>query len=124
MSGNSTISMNLKFNCCISLCVFALCSLCLCGSFSSAADKPQAKKVTYQDNVLPILREKCMICHDSEKVKGGLDVSSYTKLMEGGGSGAVVKPGDSAGSRLFGVVSHTVEPKMPPKSDKIPQPYI
>ena len=24
--------------------------------------------------MLPILREKCMICHDAEKVKGGLDV--------------------------------------------------
>ncbi|MFL5339008.1 MAG: c-type cytochrome domain-containing protein [Gemmataceae bacterium] len=91
---------------------------------SSSGAEPAKKNVTYQEDVLPILREKCLACHDSEKIKGGLDVSSYTKLMEGGGSGAVVKPGDAEGSRLFGVVSHKIEPKMPPKSDKIPQPYL
>jgi hypothetical protein len=87
-----------------------------------AADpKTGAKKLTYQDNVQPILREKCFACHDSDKMKGGLDMTSYAKLMEGGGSGAVVKPGDGDGSRLFLTISHKVQPAMPPKSDKLPQ---
>jgi hypothetical protein len=108
-----------------SLCVSTLCSLCLCGSFSFAADKPAGpKKLNYQDNVQPILREKCFACHDADKIKGGLDMTTFTKLMEGGGSGVVVKPGDSEGSRLFQTVSHKAQPFMPPKSDKIPQPYI
>ena len=103
----------------VSLCVHLACSL-------YAADPPKggAKKLTYQDNILPILREKCLACHDSEKIKGGLDVSSYTKLMEGGGSGAVVKPGDAENSRLFGVIVHKIQPNMPPKSDKLPQAYL
>src|SRR5438105_15813200 len=87
-----------------------------------AADKPAGpKKLNYQDNVQPILREKCFACHDADKMKGGLDMTSFAKLMEGGGSGAVVKPGDSEGSRLFLTISHKVQPAMPPKADKLPQ---
>lgn len=85
---------------------------------SSAAEP--AKKITYQDNVQPILRDKCFACHDSDKIKGGLDVTTYAKLMEGGGSGAVVKPGDADGSRLYALIAHKAQPVMPPKSDKLP----
>src|SRR5258708_2391060 len=106
------------------ICFFSALSALSAVNPSIAADKPVAKKITYQDNILPILREKCLACHDSEKIKGGLDVSSYTKIMEGGGSGAVVKPGDAESSRLYGTVSHKIQPNMPPKSDKLPQPYL
>ena len=78
-----------------SLCVLTLCSLCLCGSFSSASDQPGPKKLNYQEHVQPILREKCFACHDADKIKGGLDMTTFTKLMEGGGSGPVVTDGPS-----------------------------
>jgi hypothetical protein len=98
-----------------SLC-YSLCSLCLCGSSSVAAD---AKKVTYDDQVLPILRDSCVACHNPDKARAGLVVNNYTKLMEGGSSGAVVKPGDPDGSRLFLLVAHKQEPYMPPKAPMI-----
>jgi hypothetical protein len=98
-----------------SLC-WSLCSLCLCGSSSGAAD---AKKVTYDDHVLPILRDSCVACHNPDKARAGLVVNNYTKLMEGGSSGAVVKPGDPDGSRLLLLVSHKQEPYMPPKAPMI-----
>ena len=40
--------------------------------------------------------------------------------MHGGASGEVVEPGDLDGSRLWGLVNHTDEPKMPPNQDKLP----
>jgi hypothetical protein len=86
-----------------------------------AADKPKSVKLNYQDHILPILRERCVACHDPDKMKGGLDVTSFAKLMEGGGSGAVVKPGDAEGSRLYLTIAHKVQPYMPPKSDRLPQ---
>src|SRR5437868_15030050 len=108
----------------ILVCFVFLCVLCdSVVSHSFAADPPKAgaKKLTYQENVQPILREKCFACHDADKMKGGLDMTSFAKLMEGGGSGAVVKPGDSEASRLFLTISHKVQPAMPPKADKLPQ---
>jgi hypothetical protein len=95
-----------------SLCFFSLYSLCLCGSFSSAAEPP---KTNYADHVLPVLREKCLGCHNAEKSKGGLDLSNYVKLMSGGSSGAVIKPGDPDDSRLFLLAAHKAEPMMPPQ---------
>ncbi|HEV3144284.1 MAG TPA: c-type cytochrome domain-containing protein [Gemmataceae bacterium] len=91
---------------------------------ASAADPPKANKITYQDHILPILREKCLSCHDGDKVKGGLDATTHRSLMEGGSSGVVVKPGDPDGSRLFQLISRTKEPFMPPMSDKLPQAYL
>src|SRR5262249_5560692 len=98
-----------------SLCC-SLCSLCLCGSTSFAAD---AKKVTYDDHVLPILRDSCVACHNPERPGGGLVVNTSPKVREGGSSGAVVKPGDPDGSRLLLLVSHKQEPYMPPKAPMI-----
>jgi WD40 repeat protein len=39
--------------------------------------------------------------------------------MAGGSSGEVVLPGDLASSRLWALVSHAEEPKMPPRQDKL-----
>jgi hypothetical protein len=99
--------------------LFSLCSLCLCGSNSSGAEP--AKKTTYDEHVLPILRDTCVGCHGPDKKRGGLAVHTFTDLMQGGSSGAVVKPGDADGSRLFQLVAHKAEPAMPPKSPKLEQ---
>ncbi|MFL5330197.1 MAG: c-type cytochrome domain-containing protein [Gemmataceae bacterium] len=88
----------------------------LCGS--NSAQTPQ-KKLTFDQDVLPVLRDKCLGCHNADKVKGGLDASTFAKLMEGGSSGEVIKPGDSESSRLYRLVSHSDEPKMPPNSPQI-----
>jgi len=86
-----------------------------------AALRAQEKKLTYDENVLPILREKCFACHNPDKERGGLTLTSYGKIMEGGGSGAVIEPGDPDSSTLFLLASHKKEPHMPPKQDRLPQ---
>lgn len=76
------------------------------------------EKVTYDDHVLPVFQAACLNCHNPDKTKGGLDLSTFAATMRGGSGGAVVEPGD-AGSRLVAVVRQTVEPKMPPEGDKL-----
>ncbi|QVL32963.1 hypothetical protein KIH39_03335 [Telmatocola sphagniphila] len=73
-------------------------------------------KITYDQHIMPILREKCLSCHNADKAKGGLDLSTFSKMMEGGSSGEVVKAGDISSSRLYLLSSHKAEPKMPPNS--------
>ncbi len=101
--------------------IWILFSLCLCASvvrdFSSTA--ADTKKLTYDQDVLPILRDKCLSCHNGDKVKGGLDASSFAKLKEGGSSGDVIKAGDAENSRLYRLISHSEEPAMPPNSPKL-----
>lgn len=55
----------------------------------------------YLDVVAPMLNEKCGACHGEAKRRGGLSLADYPSLRKGGESGAVVKPGDPAGSELF-----------------------
>src|SRR5437879_5426866 len=93
--------------------------LVLVGFDARATDAKKKSKITYDDNVLPILRDKCIACHSPDKSRGGLVVSSFTTLMQGGSSGEVIKPGDPDNSRLFLLVSHKQEPFMPPKSPMI-----
>ncbi|VTS05608.1 c-type cytochrome domain-containing protein [Tuwongella immobilis] len=82
-----------------------------------AADKKA--KINYDEHILPIFREKCMACHNGDKQSGGLDLSTYSALMQGGASGDVVKAGDPDASRLYTLTAHTEEPKMPPRSPRI-----
>jgi WD40 repeat protein len=83
------------------------------------ADDKAKPKVTF-DNVSGIFRAKCNSCHNADKQKGGLNLETYGSAMTGGASGKVIEPGDSDGSRLFALVTHSEEPKMPPMQAKLP----
>lgn len=82
------------------------------------------KKPTFDEDVAPILKQHCSGCHGYEKQRADLNLASYGKLMEGGSSGVVVKAGDADGSRLYSLTAHKEEPKMPPKSARIPDAQI
>jgi WD40 repeat protein len=86
-------------------------------SSGSAADPK--KKITYDEHVLPIFRDKCVACHNPEKAKNDFDLSTYSKLMMGGTGGPPIKPGDPDGSLLYNMVIHKKSPFMPPDSPVI-----
>jgi hypothetical protein len=79
----------------------------------------QDEKTNYQDHVLPVFRNHCLTCHDADKRKGDLDLSSFSATMAGGSSGDVVAAGDSGSSALYRTVAHLADPRMPPKKPKI-----
>jgi hypothetical protein len=82
------------------------------------------KNPTYVDDITPVLKQHCMACHGNDKQKGGLNLATYVEMQKGGGSGAVVTPGNPDKSRLFTLVDHREEPKMPSQSQKIPAEQI
>jgi mono/diheme cytochrome c family protein len=77
-----------------------------------------AEKVTYDDHVLPLFQQSCLNCHNPDKAKGGLDLSTFSGAMKGGSGGKIAEPGDT-GSKLITVVMQTAEPKMPPEGEKL-----
>ncbi|MCH2401348.1 MAG: hypothetical protein MK364_19695 [Pirellulales bacterium] len=94
------------------------------GDVAVAQPKKKPPKITYDDHVKPILRQKCFSCHNPDKKSADLDVTNYTNLMQGGASGTVIEPGDSGSSYLYGLVSHAEEPYMPPDSPKLPDEMV
>jgi hypothetical protein len=55
----------------------------------------------YARHLYPILDANCVVCHGEEKVKGGLRVDTYDRLMRGGKEGAVIIPGKPERSILL-----------------------
>jgi WD40 repeat protein len=77
-----------------------------------------ADKITYEDHIFPIFEQSCLNCHNPDKTKGGLDLSSYANTLKGGSGGKVAEPGDTSSSLLTSVM-RSGELKMPPEGDAI-----
>src|SRR6478735_7889622 len=74
--------------------------------------------VSFQQQVLPILRANCIACHKPGKTKGKLDLTSYAALMKGGEDGQAIKPGEPQVSRLIEDISGD-EPEMPEEGEPL-----
>jgi uncharacterized coiled-coil protein SlyX len=55
----------------------------------------------FAESVRPIFEARCIDCHDAEKHRGGLDMSTRTALLKGGDSGPALIPGDADKSLLI-----------------------
>ncbi len=79
-----------------------------------AAEIPKAPD--YDRDIRPILRSRCVTCHGPIKQEGGLRLDAGKLVLQGGDSGAVVKPAKSGESPLLARVSTTnLDERMPPK---------
>lgn len=85
-------------------------------AFVFTAGTASAQKVTFDEHILPLFKNQCLKCHNPEKPKADLDLSTFSATMKGGSSGLIVTGGDPDGSSLYKVVTHAAEPTMPPKS--------
>ena len=81
-------------------------------------------KVTYQDQILPLVENHCSKCHNPDKKKADLDLTSYAGLMKGSGSGAIVQVGNPDASRLYRVLTHQEDPTMPPNKPPLAEKEI
>ncbi|SOE22570.1 Uncharacterized membrane protein [Spirosomataceae bacterium TFI 002] len=71
----------------------------------------------YTAKIFPILEQKCIQCHNDQKVKGELNMSTIAKLMKGGKNGFLWEPGNALNSHLIKRALLPLEEKehMPPK---------
>ena len=76
-------------------------------------------KVSFSEEIYPLLEQSCTKCHGKGKAKGGFSLETREQLLAGGDTGASVVVGDSAGSYLIELVSG-IDPDnvMPQKGSK------
>lgn len=74
-------------------------------------------KVSFHQDVLPILTQNCVKCHGGE---GGLYLDNYDHVMAGGSSGAVVIPGKPDQSELVERIEGVAQPRMPLDAPALP----
>src|SRR5262245_56871152 len=83
-------------------------------------DLKRDKPVEYGADIEPIFKNKCFVCHTGNVTEGKFDMSTYEKVMKGGGKrgNKGVVPGKSGDSFLFLACSRQVKPMMPPKTEE------
>jgi len=91
------------------------------GTLAAAAAAHAQTKVTYADHVLPLVEANCAKCHNPDKRKGDLDLTTYSAVLKGGGSGPVVVAGNVDSSKLWKALTHAEEPTMPPNKPPLPE---
>ena len=74
---------------------------------------PAAETIDYTQQVHAVLAAKCLVCHSQEKRSGGLSLATYSDVLNGGRSGAAVKPGNSGGSLLIQRITGSEATRMP-----------
>ena len=86
---------------------------------STATTSPSTSTVAFS-TVEPILKERCLQCHNGPKGKKGVDFTNYDSVMKGGEDGPIVKAGDPDNSLLVQVIHGAAgKPKMPPQGDPL-----
>ncbi|MBV6644569.1 MAG: hypothetical protein KI790_03925 [Cyclobacteriaceae bacterium] len=83
-------------------------------------DQPDSLRV-FHHLVQPILDQKCVNCHNVDKKKGDLVLTTAKQIEQGGDGGAVLKSGSPSASELFRrVILSADDPKfMPPSGDAL-----
>ncbi len=61
----------------------------------------QKPLVTFEKDVAPILRNRCLSCHEGDSRKADLELSSRERALAGGESGAAIVPGKPDESLLY-----------------------
>jgi WD40 repeat protein len=96
--------------------IFKFLSLC-CLAANLASATPE--KPNFQDDIIPVFEQSCNSCHNPDKAKGGLDLTSMNGILAGGSSGDAALPGDPDASLVYLLAARLQEPHMPPRGEKI-----
>ena len=102
----------------------ALALVVACLAACEKPGPPPVDKLTYADNVQPILQKHCAACHVPGQPgadASGFLVDSYASVMEGTRHGSVVEPGSARNSPLYLLVSgkERLVVKMPHGKDSL-----
>ena len=75
--------------------------------------------VDFEKEILPILKNNCLACHNKTTTKAELILETPQDILKGGESGKAVVPKRSGDSLLLKVAAHQEKPMMPPKNNKV-----
>ena len=99
--------------------LFLLAGLCLPTLARADNAAPQTKAEPkaiefFETQVRPLLYTKCFSCHGEKQQSGGVRLDSRDAMLKGGGSAAVLTPGEPEKSLLVTVTHYDGAVKMPP----------
>src|SRR5687768_5581275 len=82
-------------------------------------------KVDFVRDIQPILSQSCYACHGPAMQMSSFRLDQKKSAMAGGNSGQVIKPGDSANSKLIQLVAGVLKDAvMPPEGERLSKEQI
>jgi WD40 repeat protein len=76
--------------------------------------------VDFEQEILPILKNNCLACHNKTAAKAKLILETPQDIIKGGDSGPAVTPNKGSASLLLKAASHQLEDTiMPPRANKV-----
>lgn len=78
-----------------------------------------AAPISYEKELLPVLKENCLSCHNKTTTKGGLNMETTALMLKGGDSGAALEPGKGEKSLVYLAAAGKWDSEMPPKGNKV-----
>lgn len=98
--------------------------LAVAALLTGADEKAPPKKVDFARDVQPILKARCLECHNAERREAKLSVATRADLLKGGASGPALVPGSSRESLLVQRVTGFSAPVMPFASEPLTEAQI
>ncbi|MBI3412102.1 MAG: DUF1553 domain-containing protein [Planctomycetes bacterium] len=90
-------------------------SLLALASFGASQERTVAERSEFfTKKIAPILKKHCLECHNPRTARSGLNLSTRAGLLEGGGKGPAIVPGDAKKSLLAHMIQGP-DAKMPRK---------
>jgi hypothetical protein len=84
--------------------------LCLA---SGAAWSQSPDPISFQNEIYPILEQRCHVCHGELQRQSELDLRTRAAMLKGGANGPALVPGDARESRLYRRIAGIEAPVMP-----------
>jgi hypothetical protein len=78
----------------------------------------RADEALFRSRVAPILKKRCIECHNPQKSRGGLNLTTRESLFKGGDQGEALVPGKAGKSLVVEQISGT-KPAMPKKGSAL-----
>ncbi len=75
-------------------------------------DRAAAEKISFRDDVWPIVKRHCWGCHSGADSKGGLNMGTVADMLKGGDGGALFEAGKPDESLLVEMIAGA-DPEMP-----------
>lgn len=103
--------------------VAAACVLAVTAEMVHAQTPAKPSRVSFKQQVAPILVRRCLACHDDRKASGGLSMATFAALRRGGKTMAesIVEPGDPDSSELIASIQPGAPVRMPYRQPPLPR---
>jgi WD40 repeat protein len=75
--------------------------------------------VDFEKEILPILKNNCLACHNQTRAKAELVLETPQSILKGSENGPAIVPGHGEESLLLRLAAHQARPIMPPRDNKV-----